>query len=205
MKETRRLGACALGVAGTITFGTLGADCGTGRPVDGVNVSPLIDSAAQMLDSKRWTTANLDLDVAGSYCYEHSEVNCGRYGRLYTWDAARAGCQSLGDGWHLPTDDEWREMTKHYGGIRDESSDSGKTAYAALLAHGSSGFNALLGGNRSENGQYERLEAHGFYWTATDSTLSTAWFYNFGRGGRSVNRHREGDKRMAVSVRCVRD
>ena len=73
---------------------------------------------------------------------------------MYTWDAAREGRQSLGDRWRLPTDDEWREMTKRYGGIRDDSSDAGKTAYEALLVSGSSEFNARLGGNRSENGQY---------------------------------------------------
>jgi hypothetical protein len=33
----------------------------------------------------------------------------------------------------------------------------------------------------------------------------TAWFCNFGKGGQSLNRQREGDKRMAVSVRCVKD
>jgi hypothetical protein len=44
--------------------------------------------------------------------------------------------------------------------------DGGKAAYKALLIGGGSGFNALLGGGRGEGGQYARLEAHGFYWTA---------------------------------------
>lgn len=75
----------------------------------------------------------------------------------------------------------------------------------SIRKRGSSGFNALLGGNRSENGQYERLEAHGFYWTASESDPASAWFYNFGQGGLSLNRHRDGEKRMALSVRCVRE
>ena len=50
-------------------------------------------------------------------------------------------------------------MTKHYGGVRDDSDDTGKAAYKALLIGSSSGFNALLGGNRSEDGQYARLKA----------------------------------------------
>jgi uncharacterized protein (TIGR02145 family) len=163
------------------------------------------DSSRQMADGKQWTTDNLNVNTLPSYCYEDSELNCRRYGRLYTWEAARQGCQSLGNGWRLPTDDEWRQMAKHYGGVREDSDDTGHAAYEALLIGGSSGFNALLGGNRSDDGHYERLQAHGFYWTATDTDSASAVFYNFGLGGLSLNRQPEGGKRMAVSARCVRD
>jgi len=71
---------------------------------------------------------------------------------------------------------------------------------------GSSGFNALLGGGRgSDDGQYARLEAHGFYWTASETDPVSAWFYNFGRGGQALYRQRGGKKQMAVSVRCIKD
>ena len=50
-------------------------------------------------------------------------------------------------------------------------------------------------------GSYARLGAHGIYWTATESDSEHAWFYNFGRLG--LNRHRGGNKSMAVSVRCI--
>jgi len=48
-------------------------------------------------------------------------------------------------------------------------------------------------------------EDHGFYWSATESSPRNAWFYNFGKSGRSFNRQREGKKQMAISVRCVND
>jgi uncharacterized protein (TIGR02145 family) len=95
-------------------------------------------------------------------------------------------------------------MAKHYGGVREDSDDTGHAAYEALLIGGSSGFNALLAGNRSDDGHYERLQAHGFYWTATETDSASAVFYNFGLGGLSLNRQPEGGKRMALSVRCVR-
>ena len=53
--------------------------------------------------------------------------------------------------------------------------------------------------------RYARLEAHGFYWTASASGATSAWFYNFGKGGLSLNRHPDGNKLMALSVRCVRE
>jgi uncharacterized protein (TIGR02145 family) len=168
------------------------------------NQSGTIAFSKRMADDKEWTTANLNLTTSPSYCYDDAEPNCRRYGRLYTWQSAQQGCQSLGDGWRLPTDDEWRQMARHYGGVGGESQDNGKSAYSALLSGGRSGFNAVLAGNRSVDGQYERLEAHGFYWTASDNDPTSAPFYNFGKGSQSLYRQAEGEKHMAASVRCVK-
>ena len=161
-------------------------------------------SPKRMADGKLWTTRNLDINLVPSYCYEDAELNCRRYGRLYTWESAGRVCQSLGDGWRLPTDDEWRQMAKRYDGVSEDLDDRGKAAYKALLAGGSSGFNALLGGGRSDDGEYARLEAHGFYWTATESDPASGWFYNFGKGGQALHRQIGGEKGRAFSVRCVR-
>jgi len=162
-------------------------------------------SSKRMADSKEWMTQNLNLNTAPSYCYEDADRNCARYGRLYTWESAQRACQSLGDGWRLPTDDEWRRMAKRYGGVSADSDDKGKAAYKALAAGGSSGFNAILGGGRSEDGQYARLEAHGFYWTASEIDPAHGWSYNFGLGGQALHRQTGGEKQRAFSVRCVRD
>src|SRR5581483_622851 len=137
--------------------------------------------AKRMADGKEWMTRNLDVPTAPSYCYEEAAENCRRYGRLYTWESASQACLSLRDGWRLPTDNEWRKLAKAYGGVSQDSEDKGKAAYKALVAGGSAGFDALLGGGRSSDGQYARLEAHGFYWTATEMDSSNGWFYNFGQ------------------------
>ena len=52
-------------------------------------------ASKRMADGKQWTTQNLNVNTAQSYCYEDAELNCGQYGRLYTWEAAWLGCQSL--------------------------------------------------------------------------------------------------------------
>jgi uncharacterized protein (TIGR02145 family) len=159
----------------------------------------------RMLDGKQWTTENLNVTTEPSYCYDNSAQNCERYGRLYTWESAHQACRALG-GWRLPTNEEWRRLGSHYGGIRQESADLGKAAYTALIAGGSSGFNAVYGGGRTDkSGEYLRLEAHGFYWSATESGPGRAWFYNFGKGGQSFGRHEDGEKLRAFSVRCVKD
>lgn len=162
------------------------------------------ESSARMPDGKLWTTQNLNVDSAPSYCYGDSESNCRQYGRLYTWESALRACRSLGAGWRLPTDAEWRQLAKHYGGIVDESTDKGKAAYTAMLAGGSAGFGAVLGGGRDPDGAYRRIHAHGFYWTASESGSSEAWFFNFASGSTLLNHH-TAEKSRALAVRCVTD
>ncbi len=168
------------------------------------SLSAPVSSSKRMADGKEWTTQNLDVNIAPSYCYDDAEQNCRRYGRLYTWESAQRACQSLGDGWRLPTDDEWRQMAKRYGGVSQDSDDKGKAAYQTLLAGGDSGFNAVLGGGRDLDGRYARLEAHGFYWTSSETDPASGWFYNFGRGGQALHRQDGGEKQRAFSVRCIR-
>jgi uncharacterized protein (TIGR02145 family) len=197
----RRIGVVAIALSMACGFGL---DAGsTQRPGKDQTLSGTTGSSKRMADGKKWTTSNLNVNMPSSYCYEDAESNCRRYGRLYTWKSAQRGCQSLGDGWRLPTDDEWRQLANHYGGLVDDSPDKGKAAFTALLSGGTSGFNAVFAGTRSAAGQYERLEAHGLYWTSSATDQNSARFYNFGKGGQGVSRHVQGGKQMAVSVRCV--
>lgn len=192
-------------VALSIAFGSLCTACFDRRSADAQKPSAAVHSFKRMSDGKEWMTENLNVDTNGSYCYEGAELNCRRYGRLYTWESAQRGCRSLGEGWKLPTDDEWRQMAKRYGGVGSDSPDKGQAAYTALVSGGTSGFNAVLGGNRSIDGQYERLGAHGLYWTVSDNDPITAPFYNFGKRSQALFRQPQGKKQMAVSVRCVRE
>lgn len=160
----------------------------------------------RMADGKEWTTRNLDVEVAPSFCYDESAENCRKYGRLYPWASAQRACPALGNRWRLPTNDEWRALGVAYGGLREDTADKGRAAYEALIVGGLSGFDVVFGGGRSATDlQYQRGDAHGFYWTATESGADTAWMYNFGRNGMSMNRHADAEKPEAYAVRCIRD
>jgi uncharacterized protein (TIGR02145 family) len=113
-----------LAVALSVAFGPVSAACFAGSSGKNQAASGAMYSFKRMADGKEWTTENLNVATDGSYCYEDADLNCRRYGRLYMWDSAQRGCQSLGDGWRLPTNDEWRQLAKHHGGLRDESADS---------------------------------------------------------------------------------
>lgn len=159
----------------------------------------------RMRDNNDWMTANLNINIPGSFGYENAAQKTNQYGRLYSWKSAQEGCKLLGEGWHLPTNEEWQKMAKWYGGVRGDSDDDGKSAYQALINGGNAAFNAVYGGSRdAADGSYDRVDAHGFYWTATESDVANAWFYNFGKNGKILNRHQDGQKNMAISVRCIK-
>ena len=191
--------------------------CATSKPVHSpdrnatiLNDSVIVDpdgnnySVKLLTDGKLWMTTNLKTNIPGSYCYDNAEANCDQYGRLYSWESAKQSCELLGDRWRLPTAEEWGQITKLYGSNGEDSNLFRKTAYKTLLAAGNSGFNALLGGGRAPGGEYGRLDAHGFYWTATERGTGMAVFYNFARGSQALYQQDEGEKTRAFTVRCVK-
>ena len=98
------LRARALSIALCGACFTLTAACAP--PSSGGRTTPS-HAFKRMLDRKVWLTANLNDDVAGSYCYDDDTLQCHRYGRLYTWSSARQACTALRGAWRLPTDSEW--------------------------------------------------------------------------------------------------
>ena len=181
----------------------VGASCATQAYVeDGPGDGTIY---TRMPDGKLWMVSNVAIRVPNSYCYADRESNCPLYGRLYTWASAQRACIAFADRARLPTDEEWRELARHFGGIFDDAQDRGNAAYLALLRGGHSGFDAVLSGGRALDGQYDDLDAHGFYWTASEIGPATALFYNFGRGSTALYRQPDGDKGLAFAVRCVKD
>src|SRR5262245_38277605 len=113
---------CTAALAMSLGFAAFSTACTTQASVPVPSPSY---SFKKMLDGRQWLTENVSVNVPGSYCYQDNEPTCRRYGRLYTWDAARQACRSLQGGWRLPTDDEWRHLVKQYGGAYGESADHG--------------------------------------------------------------------------------
>lgn len=154
------------------------------------------------LNGKTWLAENLNYKVGNSWCHGDENANCDRYGRLYDWASAKAACKAIGAGWRLPSDKEWREMAKLFGGSDDDAKDGGKAAYKALIKGGSSGFQAVLGGWRYSNGSFSTLGSRGYYWSSTEYGADYAWHYYFYNGelGRYDLLRSNG-----FSCRCLKD
>lgn len=159
------------------------------------------------LAGKTWMAENLNYNVGeGCWFYDNDPKNGEKYGRLYTWEAAKRACPP---GWRLPEDEEWRALAMAHGGLWYYGAvDKGdpKKAYSALIEGGSdsnrSGFAALLGGLRSTDGSFYDPDGYGDYWSATESGSGYAWYYFFSRDDGKLNRNHH-NKGFGFSCRCV--
>lgn len=149
------------------------------------NIYPVLN-----INGVTWLGKNLNTIVNGSYCYKDNLENCNKYGRLYTLDGAIEACKSLGTGWRLSSDKEWKKLAEYYGGYRVELAvyaaeplteyGSSEDGYAALIEGGKSGFNAQLGGIKDLIGS-RWVNSKGHYWTS-DFTFGTRTYYVFSKG-----------------------
>ena len=154
-----------------------------------------------------WLGTNLDLPISESWCY-NSQSTCEEQGRLYRWPGAKEACEKLGEGWRLPTEEEWQQLANTFGGYMDwlseETFGDPVAANEALAVGGKSGFDALLSGWRGSNGGFDSAEKMGFYWTASEANEDEAWFYIILPSGSKLTR-RSTNKRMGMACRCVRN
>jgi len=169
---------------------------------------------------------NLDDSESGAYTsYNHNMG--GYYGNLYNWYAVINENKLAPEGWHIPTDDEWKDLEMSLGMSQAEAdlNDFRGTNEGSKLAgnspskewsmnelridseFGASGFNALPGGKRDANGNYYNEGGTCYFWTSTPKPSSNndyAW-------SRELNQINSGIRRLTgyriggYSVRCVRD
>jgi uncharacterized protein (TIGR02145 family) len=93
-----------------------------------------------------WMAENYNLKSEESYCYKERESECEMYGRLYTIEAA---LENAPDGWHLPSDNEWKQLEEYLGVEPDEIDGfgaRGRFSGNLLFVGGGTGFDAQLGG-----------------------------------------------------------
>lgn len=157
----------------------------------------------------------------GAYCnYNNEEGNVAAYGRLYNWYAVGDSRSIAPEGWHVPTDEEWKQMEMYLGMSQFEAgqegwrgtNEGGKLKEVGTThwnspntgATNQSGFSALPGGSRSSNGNFGYLGSFASFWSSTEYIGSTAWYrylnYNLSTIDRGFNH-----KYYGWSVRCVRD
>jgi uncharacterized protein (TIGR02145 family) len=142
-------------------------------------------------------------DVAGSYYYVYgydgtdvSEAkateNYDTYGVLYNWSAAMNGEESSTNnpsgvqgicptGWHLPSEAEWAELTNYLGGGGvggGKLKEIGTTHWSSpnTGATNETGFTALPGGARSQNGVFGSVGGYAYWHSATVSNTTSSWY-----------------------------
>ncbi len=143
-----------------------------------------------------------------SYYNEDSATNNPVYGALYNWFAATDPRNICPAGWHIPSDEEWTQLTDYLGG---DSVAGGKLKYNGgnwtgnnTGATNETGFAALPGGYYDVN-NFNDLGERGFWWSSEGYSYPTLAWYRF----MSNNTIRVGklgyNKRALFSVRCIKN
>jgi uncharacterized protein (TIGR02145 family) len=152
-------GRAALLLAAVAT-GLMAVGCDNSSNGDGVEASVVVG---------KWMKNNLNIETADSWCYNDNPVNCDKYGRLYTWEAAKAACQSIGK--RLPTWDDWIDLQTAVGGqnvmgrkLKATSGWNNRSDGGSGNGTNDYGFSALPGGYRGLHGGFNNAGNGGYWW-----------------------------------------
>ncbi len=168
------------------------------------------------------------------YYPDNSAANKLTYGLLYNWKAVRrnsgasaenpSGVQGIcPDGWHVPSDAEWKQMERYLGmnqydaestGFRGDiaaqlcgntgwqsSAIANAAGNTAAEGRNASGFSALPAG--CYNDDYSDFDSVAYFWTVTGNGECCAFKRSLEYDNAGVYRG-NGDKSDGYSVRCVR-
>ena len=143
------------------------------------------------------------------------------YGVLYNWPAAMAGATSSSsnpsgvqgvcpDGWHLPSEAEWVQLTTFVGAnaaskLKETGTDFWNESIGVTNEYG---FSARGGGSRqpisSVPAGFYNLRINGHWMTSTQATetdMRAAWM----QAHSSTGGYQTASKEYGGSVRCVKD
>ena len=163
------------------------------------------DPIPQAKTEEEWQNAGNNQQPA--WCnYNNDPKNGESYGKLYNWYAVNDRRVLAPDGWHIPTDAEWTQLTDFLGGESIAGAKMKSTSGWDGNGNGTntSGFKGLPGGDRSGNGTFNDVGGSGGWWSSTEGSTGSAWsrglLYSHGNVFR-FNYYKQG----GFSVRCLRD
>ena len=148
-------------------------------------------------DDKLWS----QLSTASWSNYNNDPAN-DVYGKFYNWYAVDDARELCPTGWHVPKDIEWTTLVDYLGG---ESVAGGKMR---LKGTNESGFTALEGGYRTNDGVFTNLTRDAFFWSATangDNNALTRVLYDISYGNGITRTDYRTLKSYGFSVRCLKD
>lgn len=176
------------------------------------------DAIPNVTDDTEWS--NL---VTGAYCeYYNSSANVDTYGRLYNWYAVVDSRNIAPEGWHVPTDDEWKHLEIYLGMSQSEAEisspdargtdEGGKMKEVGTTrwrspntgATNESGFSALPAMYRADFGDFDHnIGTITQFWSSTDYSIYV-YVRTLAYDNSGVYRY-GALKGLGFSVRLVRD
>lgn len=149
------------------------------------------------------------------YCYNDNPAFCADYGGLYQWDETMQydttpGIQGIcPPGWHMPTYEEWVDLSFFLGGPSIAGGKMKEAGYSHWEppntgATNESGFTGLPDGWSSGSGYYFNIGKSAYFWGGKQSNPDHAWFWKLYYYNASVV-WGDQNKLTGYSVRCLRN
>ena len=149
----------------------------------------------------------------------YTSLNDGQYGLLYNFPVVENTKNIAPDGWHVPTDEDWKMLEKEIGMSTEEIQSLGwrgsieakklTSLYSvgwpegtALFGTDEYGFNAKPGGCRVFNGETNYQGNTAFWWTA--STNGNEGWYRYIDANQTRIFKQYTYKGYGMSIRCVK-
>jgi len=184
-----------------------------------LNVGTMKNSSAAV-DSQR------NNGILEKYCYNNDPANCTTFGGLYQWAEAvqyQNGASNYSSpnptftgnvrgicpiGWHIPSEVEWNTLEAGVGGASNAGSALKSTSNLwwspNIGANNNSGFSALPGGLRSNDGSFYFSGIHALFWSSTQSSAIEVYLRNLTYDQYLSARNRN-PKDLGFSIRCLKD
>ena len=140
------------------------------------------DPIPQVKSTKEWKKAAKNQQPAWCY-YKNKLENGAKYGKLYNWYAVNDPRGLAPEGWHIPTDNEWKLLSNYLGG-EDFAGKKMKSTSGWFDLDGNengvgtneSGFNGLPGGFRDDFGSFGSQGSFGNWWSASEGSTGYACY-----------------------------
>jgi uncharacterized protein (TIGR02145 family) len=164
------------------------------------------DPITYIEDATAW-----NLVASGAWCYYEKDPNVvPDYGNLYNFYAVNDSRNICPEGWHVPTAADWNELISYLGGnqvagekMKEKGSDHWMDTNNGT---NESGFTALPGGYRFNDGTYQKIREIGTWWSSDESDSNPQMAsYIFIYSEYSSVSMEILYKNVGLSVRCVRD
>jgi len=150
--------------------------------------------------------AHSDAEEAAWCYYDNNPANAEKYGKLYNWYAVNDPRGLAPKGWHVPTDEEWTQLTDYLGGVEKAGAKMKSKNGWNDNGNGtnSSGFSGLPGGYCSNIGTFDGSGESGGWWSSTEDSAGNAWsryMVNYVGGVARYGSYKGG----GFYVRCLKD
>lgn len=163
------------------------------------------DPIRHVKSAREWSEAGAEQQPA--WCYIENDTTMGKkYGKLYNWYAVNDPRGLAPKGWHIPSTEEWKELTDLLTGKKNAGKQLKNSSGWDRNGNGTNetGFSALPGGSRFDDGNFTPPGCDGNWWSSTEEKHITAWAYNMYCINESVLSF-DKYKGQGKSIRCVRD